>query len=107
MPLIVRRRMHAIECAALDARAPQAEVAEDYMGTEKAVVWIKQGRGGEKTPAEVDIPYQGSRVLFAIDGGSSARNVTEYSAEPQEDEVSTMRRWQEQRQCASSHCTTA
>ena len=57
------------------------EVAESYMGTEKANVWEGNVR------KEVEIPYQGPRVLFCIDGGTSARDIQEYSAVPVEDEV--------------------
>eukprot|EP00658_Telonema_sp_P-2_P023673 TRINITY_DN19491_c0_g1_i1.p1 TRINITY_DN19491_c0_g1~~TRINITY_DN19491_c0_g1_i1.p1 ORF type:complete len:217 (+),score=48.50 TRINITY_DN19491_c0_g1_i1:133-783(+) len=63
-----------------------AEVAESYFGTEKATVWQEQETVGP-VPLEIDMPFQGPRILFAIDGGSSARDIQEYSAVAAEDEV--------------------
>ena len=59
-----------------------AQAAEGYFKTEEATLWTKDG------PSQlIKIPFQGARILYAIDGGSSARNVQKYSAVPADKEI--------------------
>ena len=66
---------------AFSSTTDDAQAAEGYLGREEATLWEKDGTS---TPTE--IPFQGARILYTIDGGSSARDVKEYSAVPEDNE---------------------
>ena len=60
---------------AFSSTTQDAQAAEGYFSTEEATLWEKDG-----TSKPIEIPFQGARILYTIDGGSSARDVKEYSA---------------------------
>ena len=66
---------------AFSSTTQDAQAAEGYFSTEEAMKWKKDG-----TSEPIEIPFQGARILYTIDGGSSARDVKEYSAVPEDNE---------------------
>lgn len=66
---------------AFSSTTDDAQAAEGYLGREEATLWEKDG-----TSKSIEIPFQGARILYTIDGGSSARDVKEYSAVPEDNE---------------------
>ena len=67
---------------AFSSTTQDAQAAEGYFSTEEAMLWEKDG-----TSKPIEIPFQGARILYTIDGGSSARDVKKYSAVPADKEL--------------------